>query len=313
MYQMKRILVPTDFSTHAEDALRYAIALGERYQAEITLLHVDEFIVAPFGVLGPRGDVLTAYEREKERFIRSQFGLLRKKVKNASIRLRTRLAQGRAYKLIVEESEQRKYDVLVIATRGLTALSPHVIGSTAERVVRFSRQPVLSIQRIPSDPGRIRSVLCPTDLSPAGNVALSYALSVARQNKAVLYLLYVSGVGSPENEIDIRKRLPLLRDYHPLADEVNVHYVFDRDVDAGNSILRFADDREVDFIVMSAHGRSGLRRVYVGNITSEVVQQSGRPVLTVTHPFHKQVFTQPVTERLAQPLVTPQAPRRKRA
>lgn len=313
MYETRRILVPTDFSSHAEDALTYAVSLGERHEAEITLLHVDEFSVAPFGVLGPRGQALEAYEREKERFIRSQFHLLRKKVDGAPIRLKTHLARGRAYKVIVEESEQRKCDVLVIATRGLTPLSSHLMGSTAERVVRLSRQPVLSIRHAPADPRKIKSILCPTDLSPAGNVALTYALSIARQNKAALYVQYVSGLDRPESETEISKRLPVLREYHPLADEVSVQYVFDRDVDPGNSILRFADDREVDLIVMSAHGRNGLRRVYIGNITAEVVQQAGRPVLTVTHPFHKQVFTQPVTEQMREPLGTPQEPRRKRA
>jgi nucleotide-binding universal stress UspA family protein len=313
MFEMRRILVPTDFSRHAEDALRYAVWLGERHEAEVTVLHVDEFSVAPFGALGPRGEAIAAYEREKLRFIRAQFNLLRKKVQGAPIRLKTHLAQGRAYKVIVEESERRKCDLLVIATRGLTPLSARVIGSTAERVVRLSRQPVLSLQSAPEDPGKIRSILCPTDLSPAGNVALTYALSIARQNKAVLYVQYVSVLENPESEAEIRKRLPVLHDFHPLADEVRVHYIFDRDVDPGNSILRFADDREVDLIVMSAHGRNGLRRVYVGNITAEVVQQSSSPVLTVTHPFHKQVFTQPVTERLTGPLVTPQEPRRKRA
>ena len=313
MYEMRRILVPTDFSRHAEDAFRYAVSLGERYEAEVTLIHVDEFPVSPFGALGPRGEILGAYQREKERFIRSQFLLLRKMVKDAPIRLKTHLAMGRAYKVIVEESEQRKCDVLVIATRGLTSLSSHLIGSTAERVVRLSRQPVLSIQSVPSDARRIKSILCPTDLSPAGNVALTYALSIARRQKATLFVQYVSILENPEDEVEIRKRLPALRDYHPSADEVNVQYVFDRDVDPGNSILRFAEDRDVDLIVMSAHGRRGLRRVHIGNITVDVVHQSHCPVLTVTHPFHKQVFTKPVTEQLRTRLVTQQEPRRKRA
>jgi nucleotide-binding universal stress UspA family protein len=210
--------------------------------------------------------------------------------------LRTEVQQGRAYKVIVEESERRDYDMLVIATRGLTHLSSYLIGSTAERVVRLSRQPVLSIQQAPKLEGRITSVLCPTDLSPAGNVALSYALSIARLNRATLYLQYIAELEKPEREEHIRRRMPDLKEHHPRADEVRVEVVLDRDVDPSNSIVRFAEDREIGIIVMSTHGRKGLRRVFIGNTTAEVVRQSNRPVLTVTHPFHRRIFTRPLTE-----------------
>jgi nucleotide-binding universal stress UspA family protein len=93
------------------------------------------------------------------------------------------------------------------------------------------------------------------------------------------------------------KRVPTLEEHHPLAGEVRVEYVFDRDVEPSNSIIRFAEDRDVSLIVMSTHGRKGIRRVYIGNNTAEVVRQSTRPVLTVTHPFHKKVFSHPLTER----------------
>ena len=93
------------------------------------------------------------------------------------------------------------------------------------------------------------------------------------------------------------KRVPNLEEHHPLAKEVNIEFVFDRDVEPSNSIIRFADDRGVSMIVMSTHGRKGLRRVYIGNNTAEVVRQSTRPVLTVTHPFHKKMFARPVTEQ----------------
>ena len=75
-----------------------------------------------------------------------------------------------------------------------------------------------------------------------------------------------------------------------------MEYVFDRDVEPSNSIIRFAEDRDIGIIVMSTHGRKGLRRVHIGNNTAEVVRQSPRPVLTVTHPLHRTVFAAPVTE-----------------
>jgi hypothetical protein len=57
---------------------------------------------------------------------------------------------------------------------------------------------------------------------------------------------------------------------------------------------------------MSTHGKKGLRRVYIGNNTAEVVRQSRTPVLTVMHPFHKRVFSRPATERAEIPFAPPE-------
>jgi len=297
MYEIRRIMAPTDFSKHAEDALEHAVVLGEQYRAEITLLHVDEFMVSPLGAREVSDETVRKYHDRKVVFFEEQFEILRRALAGRGVTVRTQVVPGRAYKSIVEESERREYDMIVIATRGLTHLSPHLIGSTAERVVRLSRQPVLSIQHAPKTEGRISSVLCPTDLSPAGNAGLSYALSIARQNNAVMYLQYISDLEKPETRDEVRQRLPDLLQHHPQAKEVRVEVVIDRDVEPSNSIIRFAEDRDIGLIVMSAHGRKGLRRVFIGNTTAEVVRQSSRPVLTVVHPFHRRIFSLPLTER----------------
>jgi nucleotide-binding universal stress UspA family protein len=299
MYELRRILVPTDFSKHAVDALEHAVMLGDRYNAEITLLHVDEYSVSSLGGQGVEGEEIAAYLRRKVAFLDEQFSLLRRAVAGRRVRLITQVLSGRAYKVIVEESERQDYDLIVIATRGVTHLSTYLIGSTAERVVRLSRQPVLSVQGGPVHGRKMTSVLCPTDLSPAANVALSYALSMARQFDAILFIQYISELEKPESRDEVMKRVPDLQEHHPNAKDVKVEFIFDRDIEPSNSIIRFAEDRDVGMIVMSTHGRKGLRRVYIGNNTAEVVRQSTRPVLTVTHPFHKKMFARPVTERSA--------------
>jgi nucleotide-binding universal stress UspA family protein len=106
----------------------------------------------------------------------------------------------------------------------------------------------------------------------------------------------VSELERPEREEEIRAKLPQLTEHHHLAENVEVEYMFDRDVDPSNAIIRFADDRDVSMIVMSTHGKKGLRRVFIGNNTAEVVRRSIRPVLTITHPLHKAAFQRPVTE-----------------
>ena len=296
MYELRRILVPTDFSKHADEALEYALFLGERFHPELVLLHVDEFAVSPLGAGEVRDDAVQKYQERKTAYLNDQFDRVRRGMEGRPVRLVPQILSGRAYKVIIEESEKQDYDMLVMSTRGLTHLSSYLIGSTAERVVRLSRQPVLTLQSAPKH-DTLESVLCPTDLSPAGNAALSYALSIARQFKAILYIQYISELEKPESREQVMARMPDLKEHHPQAGDVKVELIIDRDVEPSNSIVRFSDDREIGIIVMSTHGRKGLRRVYIGNNTAEVVRKANRPVLTVSHPFHKRIFSRPLTER----------------
>ena len=304
MYELHKILVPTDFSKHSENALEHAVYLGSKFHSEITVLHVDELSVSPVGASVPDDDLLRRFTERQQAFAEEQFLRVRHGVEGYPVTLRTMVVQGRAYKAIVEESERKDYDLIVIATRGLTHLAQHLIGSTAERVVRFSRQPVLSIQQAPKPGGVINSVLCPTDLSPAGNAALSYAFSMARQSGAKLFVQYISELEKPVSREQLMDRLPPLTEHYPQLHEVEWEFICDRDVEPSNSIIRFAEDRDVGLIVMSAHGRKGLRRAYIGNNTAEVVRQSTRPVLTVTHPFHRRIFEHPLTEK-SEPTFSP--------
>jgi nucleotide-binding universal stress UspA family protein len=300
MYELRRILVPTDFSKHADEALEYALFLGERFHPELVLLHVDEFAVSPLGAAEVRDDAVLKYQERKTAYLADQFERVRRGMEGRPVRLVPQVLSGRAYKVIIEESEKKDYDLIVMSTRGLTHLSSYLIGSTAERVVRLSRQPVLTLQSAPKH-DTLESVLCPTDLSPAGNAALSYALSLARQFKAMLYIQYISELQKPESREQVMARMPDLKELHPQAGDVKVEVIIDRDVEPSNSIVRFSDDREIGIIVMSTHGRKGLRRVYIGNNTAEVVRKANRPVLTVSHPFHKRIFTRPLTEQRSGP------------
>jgi len=301
IYRMKRILVPTDFSEHSRKALQYATFLAELGKGSITLLHVDEFDVSPLGYFKIEEESVLAYRRKKAEFFQEKFKSLQRDIVPDSVPLETLVLSGRSYKVIIEEAEREHYDLIVIATHGLTGISSQILGSTAERVVRFSRIPVLSLRD--SDPSRkvkISRVLCPTDFSPSANIALTYALSLAHELHAKLYVQHISELESGADERDVMQVKPNLDEYYEKAEEVNAEFIFDRDIEPSNSIIRFAEDREIDLIVMSTHGRKGLRRVYIGNNTAEVVRQAPCPVLTVTHPLHKMAFARPATQE-AQP------------
>lgn len=144
---------------------------------------------------------------------------------------------------------------------------------------------------------QIRSILLPTDFSDCGNYALSYAASLARTFGASIICVHViepmvptvgySGMTEPlpiaditdQLEYSAERELPKLAEREEVAglqvEELIVHG------EAASEIVRVAKERNVDLIVVSSHGRTGLGRILFGSTAEAVVRHASCPVLVV--------------------------------
>jgi nucleotide-binding universal stress UspA family protein len=292
MFNVKRILCPTDFSEYSKCALRYAAFLAKMSKATITVLHANEFRLVPLAYSIVESDPSALEEYNNKIFLLAQerFAEMVQDLPVEPSRISTVLQQGRAFKVIIEEAEQGKHDLIVMATRGTTESKAILIGTTAERVVRLARTPVLTLKKLHSiDKLEFQRILFPTDFSVCANAALPYALALARQFAAKLYMLHVEvmHVTRPESP---PHRFPNPLDYDKDASDVEVEQVLDGDIEPGNAIVRFAENRDVDLIVMSTHGSRGLRRAFFGSNTAEVARRAACPVLIITPPLHAIAF-----------------------
>jgi nucleotide-binding universal stress UspA family protein len=147
---------------------------------------------------------------------------------------------------------------------------------------------------------QIRSILFPTDFSECGNYALSYAASLARKFGAAIICVHVieqivptvgyTGMTEPLPLADItdqledsaERELPKIAECEECAglevDELIVHG------DAAAEIVRVAKERNVDLILISSHGRTGLGRILFGSTAEAVVRHASCPVLVVKPP-----------------------------
>ena len=146
MIDIKRVLAPTDFSSHSEKAVRFACSLAEQFGAELHLVHVlSEIIPAgPDPLLMP---VMPPqfYEESEERAKETLKTLLQPAWgKPASVT--TAVRWGSPVEAIVDYSKEQAIDLIVIATHGRTGLSHVLLGSVAERIVREAPCPVLTLR-----------------------------------------------------------------------------------------------------------------------------------------------------------------------
>jgi nucleotide-binding universal stress UspA family protein len=290
MYRFERILCPIDFSPASLHAIRYAAFLAGKESGSITLMYVDEHERDPLGFLDHSEHGIAEYRSTAAGVAQKRFSDVIAQAKLGGLNVECIVRFGTAYREIIDEAEVKRYSAVVIATEGLGRSSPHLIGRTVERVVRLCRAPVITLRpKENGDPWKVQTILCPTDFSEYSNYAVPYAVSVARRHRAKIILLHVADLMVQNSEL-LMHRFPELRMYHEHADEISIEKLVGRDVEPENTIVRLAEELQIDLIVMGTHGARGMRRVQIGNVVEEVVRRTATPVLTITHPIHKSIF-----------------------
>lgn len=142
-FNIKRILVPTDFSEISAQAFPYAEDIARQFDAEIHLVHVLE--KNPPILLIRSFDMTTESAIQKiEDDARNLLNEWKSRFSN-DIKVNAVLLRGNDFEEIVDYANNNQIDLIVIATHGRTGLLHTLIGSVAEKVIRYSKIPVLVI------------------------------------------------------------------------------------------------------------------------------------------------------------------------
>ncbi len=294
MLTIQRILVPTDLSAGAEEALRHAAFLADWYDAELHLLNVVgrhmhryEEMRARFPYDGEALDRVLQPEGGVERHlpVHDELAIVQEQVEHAS-----------PPTVIAEYAEANDVDLIVMGTRGRRGVDRLLMGSVAEEVVRTTACPVLTVlDGLEVAPGQaFRRILVPVDFSEPSRLAIDHATELAGTYGAEVDLLHVVeevslptaygvepiGFAVPEIVDNSEKALARMAEeeigYEHVAVEVRPGY-------PSTTILDYVDERNVDLVVIATHGRTGLDRLLMGSVAEKVVRRASCPVFTVKH------------------------------
>jgi nucleotide-binding universal stress UspA family protein len=143
--EWKKILCPVDFSVASRETLEVAAALSFRFGAELTLFHAYPLpgYTLPEGTVLPRPQMLQELADQTDRHLAEWKDLARSLGVPA---VETAKSVGEPAAEIVEFAQQGDYDLIVMSTHGRTGIAHALLGSVAERVVRRSLVPVLTIR-----------------------------------------------------------------------------------------------------------------------------------------------------------------------
>jgi nucleotide-binding universal stress UspA family protein len=271
MLAIQKVLMPTDFSDCALQALGHAVSWARRHRAELTVLHVlDE-------------DSDDASESEVRVGIRKLLAAHGGTVRSAWAVVRAPSARTG----ILAYARDHSMDLIVMGTHGRTPFGALLLGSVAQDVMRCAPCPVLAVRQSarPAIPGRLERIVVPVNFTPRSRHDIRLARELAALDTATLILLHVAQgngeePGPPEDAGRLRTE-PLDRLYGASSGpdvRVEMHVLRGR---AGAEIAAFAARNHASLLVMAPHGVAGGARRILGGITEETLSSASCPVLVL--------------------------------
>lgn len=273
---MKRILVPTDFSEQAENALKVAAQLARKYDAEIFLLHMIEL---PADMSNPVGETRSHDLPEALFFMKmakKKFTQLLSAPYLSGLKVQDTVEFNQAFEGIMDTSRKHGCDFIVMGSQGASGFKEMFIGSNTEKVVRTSDIPVLVIKN-EHPTFEVRNFVFATNLEEHGKSVLRKVVAFAQFINAKLHLVYINTANEFITSEAIDNRLKKYLDNMDFSN-YEFHVYNDDSIETG--ILNFAKKVDADLVGIATHGRKGLSHFFNGSISEDLVNHANSPVIT---------------------------------
>lgn len=270
---MKKIIVPVDFSEQSEYAMKVAVSLAKKHDAEIFALHMLELNQAM--ITSSEG-----YHPEQMVFLiklaEKRFADFLQKPFLKDVKVTPIIKHYKVFSEVNEIAKKHEADLVIMGSHGADGLSEIFIGSNAEKVVRTSDIPVIVVKEEMND-FKIDRFVFACDFKPENLSAFKRAKEFANLFDAELNLVYVNTPGDNFlSSADTYKRINKFLHEANSTDEVSIH----NDYSVESGVINYSENNGADAIGIPTHGRRGLAHFFMGSIGEDIANHSKVPVIT---------------------------------
>jgi nucleotide-binding universal stress UspA family protein len=287
-------MCPVDFSDPSRSALRYASAIADHFGARLTVLTVNDPLLAHAAAsAGISASFTEDTERELRRFCDEELAHTSQGPKS----LEFRVAVGKPAEEILRHAQNDRVDLIVMGSRGRSGIRKMFFGSTTERVLRETSAPVLvtpddrpqatSLSDIASHIGRI---VAPVDLTPSSQRQVTVAAAIADALSVPLVITYVlepvfipDTVRSALSGADASRRAHVEESLGEIVTSIPSRVRTESLIMTGEpaqEIVTLAETRGANLIVMGLHS-TGLLGPRMGSVTYRVLCLARALVLAI--------------------------------
>ncbi len=281
---MKKILVPTDFSTCASNAVQVAMEIARKAKASIHFLH---FTAIPIDWVNLEHNQEKMYpdvtKRVKE--CQEELNALVRQAREQDIDARTYIGYNESYANIIEYVENHEIDLVIMGSHGAKGLKEFFLGSNAQKVIRLCDAPVLVVkQTTPHFDAEemvvVSDFLGDLDekLDDKAQVSFARLLKLAELLELKINLLYVN---TPLNFISTKVMRERMEDYKYIdADRVDKMEIVDSE-SLEQGLAYYLEENPNALFAMMTHGYSGVTRMMNGSLVETVANHVEAPLMSV--------------------------------
>lgn len=272
---MKKILLPIDFSKHSEYASKLASKIALKTDGEIHLIHMIELpsgfndVASGTNISIPESMLYIKKIKEKLIDFKTKFFPKVEKVYHA-IRFQN------PYEGIRDYSKKINANLIIMGSKGQTALEEILIGSNTEKTVRNSDIPVI-ITKKDNDNFKLKKLVFASTFENDEAKALEGFLDFASKFKSKIYFLTVNTPNNFENTTESKNKIEaFIKKYNVKDYSIKVY----NDKTVQDGILNYSNENNIDMVSLATHGRSGLSRFFNGSVSIDLSKNILKPVLT---------------------------------
>ena len=295
---INHILVPSDFSNSAKQALAHAFSVAQLFDARITLLHVvTVFDDDPYNPEKSFPDVQEYYDHLEQRAATQFKDTISKGTPD--IEVNSVVQRGFSpYEEILAFAANNEVGFIAMGTHGRKPLARFLLGSVTEKVIHHADCPVLTVRisedQTVSEIPKYNHLLVPTDFSDQSKRALELAVQLL-SNSGTLDILhvvedtihpsYLATDGDP-----ILNVMPQIKDrseeiLQEMANKfvpksIQTHLMV-KEGRIAQTILEHEEANPIDAIVMGTHGANAISQIFMGSQANRVVRKASCPVITI--------------------------------
>lgn len=272
---MKRILVPTDFSIYAENALKVAAQLAKTHNAEILLLHMLELPNQMSDAISSGKsipEVMFFIQKAKETFAE-----IFERPYLDGIEVTEFIQFEKAFDGVLNFTKKNNVDLIVMGSHGASGAEEIFIGSNTEKVVRLSEIPVIVIKK-EETAFNPKQIVFASDFTETAKAPFKKIKELANKWEAKINLVTICTPNSFKTTGTTTATMEAFVKEFELTNFA-IHIYNESNIEKG--VLNFANSIQADLISISTHGRTGLSHFFNGSITEDLVNHTQLPVLTI--------------------------------
>lgn len=273
---MKTILVPTDFSDNADNALYFAIELAKKQNAKLVLIHAFQL---PIVVAAVPYDIINNEKLELKKEAENNLKAQCLKIKHSgNLTYEYILEEGDAVDVILKHAKEKKADIIIMGTKGASGLKAVLFGSITESVIEKTELPVLAIPNKTKFSTPIKTITFATNYNLNEIESIKKLIEIAVVLESKIKILHITDEDiTNEHEVNLMNKFMKLVNSEITFKPITFQIIHGKNIT--QQLLNLISSGNTDMLVLSTHYKNFMKNLLEKNITKQVVLKTTIPIV----------------------------------